>query len=655
MDRDFRASPDFVDTRAFYSALLAPGGHVYGARMLCGHENAAYLHFLGLSFEGAFEEGVSSRLYRVLREGGPIQRLNDQETRQIRLSPDGQTLAVASAGDEAGVDRIETWSDGRLVATQPVPGRIEQIDWAPDGTKLLLVVAGTGADLAGIHGGYTQKSGSGGPAWLPEIRSDEGSDLWRTIWTWDGEGLPQRLTQQPLNVWEASWCGNGSIAAIASDHHSEGAWYKAYLSLIDAVSGTVMKVFQPADQLGSVRGSPDGAYVAFVQAICSDRGLVAGFLSIFNPKTGAIETLDTPGIDITSVEWRSPMVIHFTGERGHETVAGDYDLEHSGATESWSSSDLTNGEWVPVSYPIGDSGCLFVGESYARAPFLAEAASGTVREVASLAAPAAQEAMLRCGAMEPFAWTAPDGLEVQGWVVRPKNAAGPTPLLVDVHGGPISAHRNSWMARKRSAPILASRGWTIFFPNPRGSTGRGDAFARAVKGDMGGADTFDIIAGVDALIAKGWVDARRVAATGTSYGGFMSAWLPSQTDRFAAAIPISPVGNWYSQHRTTQIPEFDEIMLDASPWAEGGAYFTRSPAFYMQKTKVPTLVMAGGIDRSTPVGQAEECHFAAVRSGAPSSLVIYPKAGHSVRSYPEYLDSAARILWWLGKYVQPAE
>ncbi|MDH6233573.1 dipeptidyl aminopeptidase/acylaminoacyl peptidase [Mesorhizobium soli] len=655
MDRDFRSSPDFVDTHAFYSALLAPGGHVYGARMLCGHENAAHLHFLGQSFEGAFEDGVSSRLYRVARQGGSAERLNDRETRQIRLSPDGQTLAVASAGDEAGVDLIETWSDGRLVAVQLVPGRIEQIDWSPDGTTLLLVVAGTGADLAGIHGGYTQKSGAGGHAWLPEVRSDEGSDLWRTIWTWEGEGGPKRLTQPPLNVWEASWCGNGLIAAIASDHHSEGAWYKAHLSLIDAASGAATKVFQPADQLGSVKGAPDGRHVAFVQAFCSDRGLVSGLLSILDPKTGTIETLDTRGIDASSVEWRSPTVIHFAGERGHQIATGDYDLERSSATESWSSSELTNSEWVPTSYPIGESGALFVGESYARAPFLAEVVSGVLREVASLAAPTAQDAMSRCGAIEPFAWTAPDGMEIQGWVVRPKDASGPTPLLVDVHGGPISAHRNSWMARKRSAPILASRGWTIFFPNPRGSTGRGDAFARAVKGDMGGADTHDIIAGVDALIAKGWVDAKRIAVTGTSYGGFMSAWLPSQTDRFAAAIPISPVGNWYSQHRTTQIPEFDEIMLDASPWAEGGAYFTRSPAFYKQKTKVPTLVMAGGIDRSTPVGQAEECHFAAVRSGAPSSLVIYPKAGHSVRSYPEYLDSAARILWWLGKYVRPAE
>jgi len=654
MDRDFRSSPEYVATQTFYGALLAPGGHVFGARSLCGHEDAKNFYFIGQSFAKSLEEGVTSRLCRTGRDGGGLECLNERETRQIRLSPDGQTLAVACAGDDPAADRIELWSGDGCSNAQAVPGRIEQIDWSPDGASLLVVVAGAAADLAGIHGGYSQKVQSNGPAWLPEVRSEQGDELWRTIWTWDGNDGPQRLTTPPLNVWEASWCGNGMIAAISSDRHSEGSWYEARLSLVDASSGAVTTVHTPADQLGCVRGAADGGSVAFIEAFCSDRGLVSGLLSIFDLKTGKVETPDTLGIDVTSIEWRSPTVIHFTGARGHQTATGDHDLEQSVAAESWSSSDLTNGEWVPSSYPIGASGSLFVAESYSRPPFLAEVVSGAIREVASFAAPQAQEAMSRSGMIEPVSWSAPDGLEIQGWLVRPQGTTGPTPLLVDIHGGPISAHRNRWMARMRAAPILVSQGWTVFLPNPRGSTGRGDAFARAVKGDMGGADALDITSGIEALVAKGWADDKRIAVTGTSYGGFMSAWLPSQSDRFAAAIPISPVGDWYSQHRTSQIPEFDEIMLESSPWAADGAYFSRSPAFFKHKATIPTLVMAGALDRSTPVGQAEECHFAAIRSGAPSSLIIYPNAGHSIRSYPEYLDSAARILWWLDKYVQPA-
>lgn len=651
MERDFRSSPQFEAMRAFYSSLVGAPGHVYAGRALCGHADARYFHFLGQSFEKAIEDGASNRLYRIARGGGAIERLDDREIRQIRLSPDGQALAFACQGDDPQADMIAIRSDEKVLATATVRGRIEQIDWSPDGAKLLVVVAGTAADLAGIHGGYAQKTKAETAAWLPEVRLGEGDDLWRSIWIWDLDGAPRQLTRPPLNIWEASWCGTASIAALVSDNHSEGSWYEARLALVDASSGTARTVHVPADQVGVVRGAPDGSRVAFIQAFCSDRGLVSGLLSILDVGTGALATPDTLGVDVTSLEWRSATVIHFAGAHGHETVTGDYSLEGSTSARHWASRELTNGEWVPTSYPIGEMGSLFIAESWSRAPFLAQETDGAIIELLSLAAPGAGAAMASCGAVEPVEWVAPDGLEIQGWLCRPAGVDGPTPLLVDVHGGPVSAHRNRWLGRSRAAAILASGGWTILFPNPRGSTGRGDAFARAVKDDMGGADTLDILSGVEALIARGMVDAGRVAVTGTSYGGFMSSWLPTQSDRFAAAIPISPVGDWYSQHRTSQIPEFDAIMLDGSPWSAGGQYFSRSPAFFKQKKAVPTLIMAGGIDKSTPPGQAEECHFAALRSGAPSTLLIYPRAGHSLRGYPEYIDSAARILWWLEKHV----
>ncbi|OBQ71565.1 S9 family peptidase [Mesorhizobium loti] len=654
MQRDFRSSAEFEAVHGFYSDLLGAPGHVFGGRSLCGHHGAGQLHFIGQSFEGTIEDGPASRLYQVARGGGPLKRLSEREARQIRLSPDGARLAFACQGDGPAADLIEIWSDSVVVASAALQGRIEQLDWSPDGKKLLLVVAGTAADLAGIHGGYAQKQQAEAVAWLPEVRLGEGEDLWRRIWIWDIKGAARPLTAPPLNVWEASWSGNGSIVALVSDDHSEGSWYRAHLALVDAGSGSARTIHTPKDQIGCVRGGPGGDKVAFVQAFCSDRGLVAGLLSILDLKTGAVVIADTPGIDVTSVEWRSATVIHFAGAGGPETVSGDFSLDRAVATQHWASRELTHGEWVPASHPIGDRGSLFIAESWSRAPFLAEETDGSIVELASLAAPGAAKAMAACGMVEPFEWPAPDGLTIQGWLVRPSGATAPTPLLVDVHGGPVSAHRNRWLGRSRAGAILASRGWTVLFPNPRGSTGRGDDFARAVKGDMGGADSQDIIGGVDALVARGLVDAARVAVTGTSYGGFMSAWLPSQSDRFAAAVPISPVGDWYSQHRTSQIPEFDEIMLTTSPWQPGGEYFARSPAFHKQKKIVPSLIMAGAIDKSTPPGQAEECHFAALRSGAPSALVIYPKAGHSLRGYPEYIDSAARILWWLERHIGPA-
>lgn len=651
MGGDFRSSPEFAEAESFYSALFGLRGHAFAARSACGHASTDAVFFIGQSFEDGLEAAPVSRLYQLARSGAAPERLNDAETRQIRLAPDGRTLAVACAGAEAGVDRIELLSGGQGTATADLPGRIEQIDWSPDGQRLLLVVAGTGADLAGIHGGYAQRRKTDAPAWLPEVSWGEGEDLWRRIWLWDLANEPVALTSAPVNVWEASWCGVDRIAAVTSEDHGEGSWYASKLSLIDAKSGKAALLHAPRDQIGVPRGSPDGTRIAFIQAFCSDRGLVAGQLSILDVGRGEVATVPTNSIDVTSIEWRSDASLHLAGIRGHETVVADHDISGASLTELWSSTELTCGEWAPSAVPVGAAGSLFVAEAHDRAPFLAEVADGELREVVSLAASDAQSMMAARGKAERFSWKAPDGLEILGWIVRPPAADGPTPLLVDIHGGPISSHRNRWMARTRAAPLLVSRGWTIFFPNPRGSTGRGDAFARAVQGDMGGADADDILSGIDVLVERGLVDTGRVAVTGTSYGGFMSAWLPTRSGRFAAAIPISPVGDWYSQHRTTQIPEFDALMLESSPWDEGGAYFTRSPAFHRQLEKVPTLVMAGGIDKSTPPGQALECHFAALRSGSPSALATYPNAGHSLRGYPEYIDTAARIVWWLDTYV----
>jgi dipeptidyl aminopeptidase/acylaminoacyl peptidase len=214
----------------------------------------------------------------------------------------------------------------------------------------------------------------------------------------------------------------------------------------------------------------------------------------------------------------------------------------------------------------------------------------------------------------------------------------------------VGAYRSTWAAFS----LLVSRGYAVLYPNPRGSTGRGQAFAEMVYGDMGGNDTQDLLSGIDALIERGIVDASRVGVMGGSYGGFMSSWLVTQTHRFAAAVAISPVTDWVSQHYTSNIGFFDQIFLQDDPTNAAGRYITRSPITYASRVQTPTLLTAGAVDRCTPPTQAEEFYRALIEHGVVSELVLYPGEGHGVSSFPAVIDFNTRIVGWFERFM-PAQ
>ena len=175
--------------------------------------------------------------------------------------------------------------------------------------------------------------------------------------------------------------------------------------------------------------------------------------------------------------------------------------------------------------------------------------------------------------------------------------------MLNVHGGPVGAYQRGWSMRDPAVPLLVSRGYAVLHPNPRGSSGRGREFAAAVVGDMGGADTWDYLSGIDAMVERGIADPARIGTMGVSYGGFMSAWLVTQDQRFRAAVAGSPVTEWYSFTFTTNIPGWGLWFLDnADPEATGNQVHTRSPVLHASKAGTPTLLTAGARDRCTRAG-----------------------------------------------------
>lgn len=653
MQRDVRGAPEFRAVMDFYAALFAPGtGHVYDANQLAPDRDGEHVFFTGLSFQTDLEAGPSTRLYRLNLDSGERIELFNRPGRLARPSPARDVLACMLAFDGGQEAICIATRGGQILSRLDIDGLVEQIEWSADGKRLLLVVAGAGADVAGYLGGYATSLAEEGPDWLPDVATGEEANLWRRLWIFDPEtGKLTQVSAPNTNVWEACWFGSDHAACICSDDHSEGSWYRANLRLIAINGGAERVLHTPPDQIGLPTASPDGSHVAYIGAVCSDRGIICGQLYTVDGDGRAIAH-DTKEVEVTSLAWRNDQTILFCGHRAFETVLGDLHVATARVRETWRSEELTFGPWYPSASPLPGGRALVMAEAYQVAPYMAVVDSAGLQPIHSFAAPDAHAAMRGRGQLRPATWRASDGLEIHGWMIHPDNASAPAPLVLDIHGGPVWASRNRWMARGRAAPMLANMGCAVLYVNPRGSSTRGQTFARLVYGDMGGADTGDFISAIDHFVAQGLADVTRLACTGTSYGGFMSSWLVTQDKRFAAAAPISPVTNWFSQHHTSQIPHFDVAFLDADHREPGGKYFTRSPVMYADRVVTPCLNLAGALDKNTPPTQALEFHQALREAGAQSVLVIYPKDGHSLRGYPAYLDSAARILAWFSTHLR---
>ena len=656
--RDIGAAALYCTASNFYRAVHAPGeAHTSEAAHLTVRSDGLFAAFTGTTFQSLAAAPHTRICVLDLRSGSmEVLKGASGSDRLPRWSPDATRLAFLSDRAEAGNFQLYLL-EGDLSAepqpVSPVEGVVEFLEWSPDSSRLLLGVAGFGADLSACEGGHTTiTKAASGPQWRPTLDEGDAENLWRRLYVFEPRTRTLRQVCAPrVNCWEATWLGPERIAAVVSDSHREGSWYQSRAAVISLDSGTLTDLWRPQDQIGVPAGSPRGEALALIEAVCSDRQIVAGALVLLDATTGARHVVDTHAVDVTWVEWRDEYRLLYTGMRGLETVVGEVDRRTLNAKEQWRSLNRTLGGWYPAAAPIHDGGCVAVGEAYDIPPEIAVIRDGSYRVVRSLAPPSMRPAAVGSARVEPFEWTGRDGLELQGWLVLPPGR-GPFPLVMEVHGGPIWCTRSRWQGHLRGTRILADRGVASFYPNPRGSSGRGLEFARLVQGDLGGEDTYDLLAAIDALTAQGIADPNRLGVTGVSYGGYMSAWIITQDARFAAAVPISPATDFYSLHRTTDLPEFYSRFLRGDPCAAGGAYHARSPVMFAARVRTPTLQMAGALDKSTPPGQALEFHRSLLEHRARSVLVTYPTGGHGVRGFPETIDVAARYVGWMLQHLK---
>ena len=257
--------------------------------------------------------------------------------------------------------------------------------------------------------------------------------------------------------------------------------------------------------------------------------------------------------------------------------------------------------------------------------------------------------------MRSLTWHS-DQYEVQGWLLSPAGARtdpnGPKgPMITSVHGGPAAANQPRYLTSRGSELALLQAGYRVFLPNPRGSFGQGEAFTLGNVRDFGHGDLRDILAGIDAVEKVVPVDDRRLGVMGYSYGGYMTMWTVTQTDRFKAAVAGAGVSDWLSYYGENGIDEWMIPYFGASVYDDPAIYAHSSPISFIKQVKTPTFEFVGDRDVECPLPQTQEFYHALRTFGVPTEFVVYPGQGHGMRDPADRADAEKRTIAWFDKYL----
>jgi dipeptidyl aminopeptidase/acylaminoacyl peptidase len=576
----------------------------------------------------------------------------DDETTNLYLIP-------ATGGESRSVVALET--------------SIKSYSWSPDGARVAVVAAQPDSQQEEEldEQGFTQ-----------EVFEED----WKPFEVWttgiDGDTEPRRLDLDGSAV-QVAWGPDGERLAVAASPRSliDDRIMFQKISIVSVASGEVEAVVQREGKLGRMRWSPDGSRLAMITAV--DRNDPSASTLAVVPASGGVPRNLTAGypISVTDVGWQSDSELVFLADAGVRTEV--FRLS------------LADGE--PIGLGLHDTGAVYTSLSLAadgrRAALLGNSRTHPdevfFMDLGAKTVPArltdanpwlaeirfAQQEVVRHGARNRFDIKAsklrvaeknkPQGVVIEqqgrvvleGVLIRPLDAPDrPAPTVMVVHGGPEGHRRDGWLSRYSApAQVLAGRGYAVFFPNYRGSTGRGVEFTKLGQTDPAGAEFDDLIDAADHLVEIGVADADRIGVTGGSYGGYATAWLATRhSSRFAAGVMMVGISNLISKFGTTDIPR-EEVLVHALsfPWDKWKFYLDRSPIYHVTKGATPLLI-AGGVDdtRVSPTQSMELYRGLKTIGQAPVRLVRYPDEGHGNVRAASRFDYQLRLLRWFDHYLK---
>jgi dipeptidyl aminopeptidase/acylaminoacyl peptidase len=604
-----------------------------------------------------------------------------------QISPDGSRVAlVLSAPDASGSPRARLWlaqAEGAAPRELETPGPAVAPRWFPDGRAIAFIAPGPGSSqigrlvvdggvidiLATVEGAVRDARLSPDGATIaflktdPETRADaerkkRGDDA---MVIGEGHahtrlyGLDLRTRAvRPLavadeTIWRFSWSPDGKrIAYLASAlPTAEGQEYRSALFVLDVASGRVSRVTTETNPHAAPAFSPDGRSLVYLGPVgkFKERGVV----QVMPAEGGsAVARLADQPLNAWDVKWLPSGGLLAGIQRGtrHALAA----LTGDDPPRDLATLDFTLTPYWDACFTVSADGrraaFLSEGADHLEEVFLADLdGSGSRRRLTRFSD---RLAGVSLGRVEAVRWTNPaDGSPLEGVLVRPPgDAAGRArPLVTWLHGGPaygwgLGAHLRTW------AQLLAGQGYLVFLPSFRGSAGYGMAFMTANVRDWGPGPLSDVLSGVDHLIQKGEADPRRLFVGGGSYGGYLTAWTVTHSDRFRAAFVLSGVSSLASEYALTDEPSFLTGYFAATPYDDAEVYTRLSPAAQAAAARTPTLIAHGERDLRVPVTQAHELYAALRHHGAPSRLVLYPREGHSIREPAHQIDLMKRVLEW---------
>ncbi|HKG91254.1 MAG TPA: S9 family peptidase [Gemmatimonadaceae bacterium] len=585
-----------------------------------------------------------------------------------KWSPDGSRVAYFAKGEPSGTQLFVRYMDADGASTQitRLTETPADLAWSPDGKWIAFRQLVLARDNWRIDLPPAPK----GAKWVEpprvvqkvEYRRDRQGyvdDGFRHIFVVPADGgTPRQVTSGDWDHGAPEWTPDGAriVFSALRVEDADYSWRESEIYSADVASGAIAQLTHRKGPDQDPAMSPDGKLIAYTGFDSTDATWVDSRLYVMNADGSAPRAL-TEKLD------RSPQGIMWAPDG-----AGVYfNVESEGSRNLYyvplrggEPRAVTRGQQVLTVSDVGRGGLAVGVNSTPRRPnevvsvSLTTAkggpAAGTVRTLAAV-----NDDVLtgkKLATVEEIWYPSVDGYRVQGWVVKPPDfdPSKKYPLMLTIHGGPHSMYNTAFNFAWQEH---AANGYVVLYTNPRGSTGYGSAFGNAIKNAYPGKDYDDLMAGVDTVIGRGYVDPQNMFVYGCSGGGVLTAWIVGHTDRFAAASSNCPVINWVSFVGTTDGGVFWYNNFEKRPWEDPSEHLRRSPLMYVGNVKTPTMLMTGVNDLRTPISQTEEFYQALKLRKVPTAMIRFNDEWHGTSSRPSnFMRTQLYLRSWFERYAR---